>query len=317
MKPIGNILLDFDKAGAEWVIVAYFSQDPTMIEIVEGGRDPHTATGAMISGTSEELVLKEHKAVGKNTDATLLEAIRYKLVPELFDKDYFLPRTMSIRQAGKKGNHGLNYDEGIEGFCLINEVSYDEGAKVWKMYRRAYPGVGRMHKYVQHQLRGTATSAGVVINEARTLTNCFGRKCRFMDAWGPDMFRQAYAFTPQSTVVDILNKAIVLIWDDDSPLMRGTDMRMQTHDSLTLHHRIDNFLDSAALCIKISMDYLNPVMEYHGREFKMATDLKMGLRLGEDDMLEVPLTEDVDLLANRIKTTWGLINEKERINSAA
>ncbi len=316
MTSLGNVFLDFDKAGAEWVVVAYFSQDDNMISILEEGRDPHVATGAMISGMSEALVIKESKAVGHNTDAILVEAIRYKLVPEVFDEGYVLPRTMSVRQSGKKANHGLNYDEGIEGYCLINEVAYDEGSRVWKGYRQAYPGLARMHKNVQRLLGGLETSAGVVINEHRTLTNCFKRKCRFMDAWGPDMFRQAYSFMPQSTVVDILNRGIVTIWLDESILMSATDMRMQTHDSLTIHHEVKNFTDTAELCIKIGLEYLNPTMEYHGREFKIDTDLKIGFRLGEDYMVEVPLIGDVDVLAEELSIAWESINEREGASSS-
>ena len=44
------ILLELDLAGADWVIVAYESQDENMLTIVEEGLDPHASTGSLISG---------------------------------------------------------------------------------------------------------------------------------------------------------------------------------------------------------------------------------------------------------------------------
>src|SRR5215475_10772879 len=105
------LFLNFDKAGAEWVVVAYLSGDERMLDIVKSGRSPHVATGALISGASEQLVQLEHEKVGEANDPYAIEEIRAS-IPELRLGSYFLPRTMSIRQAGKKSNHALNYGEG-------------------------------------------------------------------------------------------------------------------------------------------------------------------------------------------------------------
>ncbi|KKK51561.1 hypothetical protein LCGC14_3113720, partial [marine sediment metagenome] len=117
------IMFEIDKAQAEWVVTAYVSGDAEMIHVVESGQDAHAYTGHKISKLPIEVVLKEGKAVGHETDPILIEKLRRQHMPELFDdtyEDIFLPRIFSIRQAGKKSNHGLNYKIGYWRFALEN-----------------------------------------------------------------------------------------------------------------------------------------------------------------------------------------------------
>ncbi len=43
------ILCEFDKAGAEWVVVAYEAGDQKMIDVVNSSESPHAITGQYIS----------------------------------------------------------------------------------------------------------------------------------------------------------------------------------------------------------------------------------------------------------------------------
>ena len=88
-------------------------------------------------------------------DPIEIERIRRKHFPEFFGDDvYFLPRSMSIRQAGKKGNHGLNYMEGENRFALQNEIDASEAKKIIHYYTRvAYPGINLWWEAVKRQLK--------------------------------------------------------------------------------------------------------------------------------------------------------------------
>ena len=168
-----KIFVNFDKAGAEWVVVAYLSGDARMIDVIESGKSPHLVTGALISGCPEELVLREHKLVGDINDPYQIEELRATL-PDSGNPDYFLPRSMSIRQAGKKSNHALNYDEGYRVFALYNEMEEGDAKKIVDFYKtRAYPGVPLYHEAIRRELK----------NEHRTLVSCFGRKVVLRGAW--------------------------------------------------------------------------------------------------------------------------------------
>src|SRR5215510_138225 len=132
------MMLEFDLAGAEWVVVAYLANDENMIGVVKSGKSPHIVTGSLISGASEDFVLQEHKLVGSHTDPNTIEMLRRQLT---IPPGIFLPRIMSIRQAGKKSNHGLNYNMKYRRFALENEMPEADAEPIVNAYvNKAYPG---------------------------------------------------------------------------------------------------------------------------------------------------------------------------------
>jgi len=149
------------------------------------------------------------------------------------------------------------------------------------------------------------------LRENRTLVNCFGRKRRFLEPWGNDLFKAAYAQLPQSTVVDMVNLGMVSAFKDDSEPFQAASLMQQVHDSLVYCYP-PVFEQMALFCIKQSFEYMSPLCSYSGREFKVKTDLKMGFRLGEDDLVKVKLTEDVDKMVENLKEAWEKINDTSK-----
>ena len=288
-------LVELDKAGAEWVVVAYLSEDANMLAVVQGTDSPHTVTGSLISTAPKEFVEQENKLVGNNTDADEIETLRQKLD---IHEDWYLPRSMSIRQAGKKSNHGLNYDMKYKRFSFENEIPETEGRTLVELYHKSYPGIRRtFHKSIQHQL-----------NEGRTLVNCFGRKRRFMDAWGPTLFDAAYSFIPQSTVFDITRIGMVKFFDDTS--MDTIEVLTQTHDSNLFQIDIKDTQDAAHSIVKIGLDYMNPLCQYNSKEFYIGTTLKVGLDWGS--MEECLLSLDVGQTALALDEVMDTINDRAK-----
>lgn len=272
-----RVLLEFDKAGAEWVVVAYDAGDPQMIAVCENPKlSPHVHTGHLISGAPYDLIEREDKIIGKLTDPVEIEERRREQIPEIYTGGYFVPRIFSIRQGGKKSNHGLNYGMQYKRFALENEMDETESKKIVHAYsHKAYTKLPDWWEGKKEQLR-----------RDRTLTNCFGRKRRFLEQWGPDLFMEAYAFVPQSTIVDIFNLGMPRIYDEQSRDFRSLKIKNQVHDSGVF--QLDIILNregfaSAARCIrKIAFEYLNPELEYGGRKFRIRTDLKIGRHWGDD-----------------------------------
>jgi DNA polymerase I-like protein with 3'-5' exonuclease and polymerase domains len=225
-----------------------------------------------------DIIKKEHKLIGHTSDGDGINDLRFsdlELVAAMRDSGKRWPRTMSLRQCGKKSNHGLNYDETAYGFALINEIEIGEAKPIVDMYHDIYPGIRIWYESVKRQLQ-----------KDRILTNCFGRSVRFLDAWGDKMFKSAYSMLPQSTVVDSLNQGMERIYEDDelcgSKNLNG-DVLAQVHDSVLMQFPIRKLLDRDVferVIHKIS-DFTSPDIHYNNRTFKIATDYKFGLNWGE------------------------------------
>lgn len=267
-----RIIVSFDEAGAEWVVVAYLAADERMIEVCESGKSPHVVTGALMTGLSEELVIKENDLIGHTTDPNEIIELRARL-PEL-SKAKFLPRDMSIRQCGKKSNHGLNYDEEPNMFSLLNAISIDESTKIVYLYKNeVYPGVTLYHNLIRSLLK-----------KNRRLVNCFGRVMVFKGVLDKRAFKAGYAALPQSTVVDLVNEGMIKAYNDNSiPFMKAR-LKIQEHDALYYSYSYNNKKDVEDLYTFITTmktNYLNPLLEYNNRSFRIRAEAYIGLNIGE------------------------------------
>lgn len=283
----GYFLVEVDKRQAEWVVVAYASGDPSMIRILEEGGDVHAHTiylmlkEQMLSHRMpvweeprlKALIKRDHKLVSTLTDPERIRALRLE-DDEIKMLLALLPRAMSGRQLGKKSNHALNYGEGYKMFAFIAEIEEREGKLYHALYHGVYPGVRHWWDAIQNQLR-----------KDRTLTNCFGRKIRFYDAWGEDLFKAAYSSIPQSTVVDGLNEGMCLTYEDAdicSPRGTNVDLLAQVHDSVLFQFPL-SILDRPGEFARVMhriYSNMEPEMEYGGRRFKIWTDMKVGWNWG-------------------------------------
>lgn len=278
----GYVMLDLDKRQAEWVVVAYLSGDARMIQVIEEGADPHARTASLMFGVSEEVIALEAKAVGHSTDPGEVESARKSLLQGARDEleaAPFLIRNMSLRQAGKKSNHGLNYDEGYRTFALQNEIPEADAKRIVALYHQAYPGIRQWHEHIRKQL-----------NRDRTLENCYGRRIKFFDAWGPDLWKAAYSAIPQSTVVDLINEGMAEIYEDRNASMRYIELLMQVHDSIRFQYPLANTKPNGRLerTLDTCFDYLNPELEYGGQTFRIATDLKVGFNGADMVECQIP-----------------------------
>lgn len=291
------IFLEFDLAGAEWVVTAYLSGDANMIEVINSGKSPHIVTGARISSVEEKVVEAENKIVGNNTDPDVILGLREAHFPELLEMHkadtIFLPRSMSIRQMGKKSNHGLNYGMKHRKFALLNEVTETDAMPIVHAYSTvAYPGLQDYWKAIREELR----------TNNRVMYNCFGRKVRLLGEWGHDLFMAAYSFKPQSTVVDTVNDAMCMVYEDEGPLFVQPQLGAQVHDSLMLQHPMyhsdKELIAMTEFCLRVK-EYITPEIEYNGHKFQIKCDLKVGVSWGH--METIRLVDDVTSLSELIR----------------
>jgi DNA polymerase I-like protein with 3'-5' exonuclease and polymerase domains len=311
--------IEKDKRQAEWVVVAYLSGDARMLHVVQNGIDPHLYTGTMMTierlsyelrkEAKEEavaaLVREEHKLIGMRNDEEEIRALRLSN-PRLKPWHPFMPRTMSVRQAGKKANHGLNYDEEYRMFALMNEILENEAKQIITAYHRVYVGIRtQFHEWVKQQLS----------RNDRMLVNCFGRRIRFLDQWGKDLWKSAYSAIPQSTVVDSINQGMCDSYEDESISVKANvDLLAQTHDSVLYQFpkRLLNSPEAWRISQAID-DYISPTMEYNGRSFTIPTDTKVGWNWGGFDpkmnptgMQEIPECHSDREFRSAVKKALGI-----------
>ncbi len=106
------------------------------------------------------------------------------------------------RFIGKTGKHSTNYNASKKSLMVtINtdarknhipiNVSEWKAGKILEVLHEKNPKIRQIfHVEIQNCIR------------SRVLTNPFGRKRIFYERWGDDLFREAYAHIPQSTVAD-------------------------------------------------------------------------------------------------------------------
>lgn len=301
----GYMLVEVDKRQAEWVVVAYNANDPNMIKAIKEGKDVHAYTASLMFDLPLDLIEYENDLIGHSTNTEQIHNLRLNdgLIQKVYSPRWI--RGMSLRQCGKKSNHGLNYDEGYRNFALLNEMEEKDARRIVELYHEIYPGIRKSYEVTKRQLQ-----------KDRTLTNCFGRKVRFMGEWGNDLWKSAYSFVPQSTVVDSLNQGMVLIYND-SLITRAwnVDILAQVHDSILMQVpiKVVNNKESFEAFIHKVNDYTSPTLSYNGNDFKIATDTKIGFNWGGknkvnnvEGMRDLKSYQDViDLLSVREKHESG------------
>jgi len=297
-----SCFVEVDLAQAEWVVTGHLARDAQMLDVIRNDLDPHTRTGALISRAPEAFVLLENDIVGHSTDPVEISNLRRKLPTEFNGvpiAKYFMPRNMSIRQAGKKSNHGLNYNMQYKRFALENGMPENDANTIVNTYRNiAYPGLKTYYDFVANSLR----------KNNRRLTNCYGQSRQFLDKWGNDLLDAAYAFLPQSTVGNITAFAWQAIYND-TDLQKCVDLGAQVHDSILTEHRFTSFSQLADQINSI-VAYLATPFEYFAQRFVIKREVKIGLSWGESAMTLVPIIgrECAVVNARDVEKSWELAN---------
>lgn len=300
----GHFFIEMDKAKAEWVITAYVANEPNMIRAIESGVDVHAYTASRFYNVPVELVLAEDKLLGKTTDEELIQETRTGM-PNLPNTG--LPRSMSLRQAGKKTNHSCNYEIGYREFALQYELPEPEAKRLVESYSQvAYPGLPKWWDRVGNQL-----------TLERRVFNCFGRPFYFYQANSPKLRKDAVSTIPQATSVEVLNRGMVAIYEDSEPYMQPIRLGMQVHDSILWQYPTSD-LQSAAQAIFRTKGHIEPWLTYENRRFKIDTDLSIGMNWGDRGtdnplgMYKVPLTtvDEVHKALQQAVNEWNNVREK-------
>jgi len=277
-------LYNIDLSQAENRIVAYCAPEPNMIAAFESKQDIHKKTAGLLFNKPPEEISDEKGSASIGGGL------------------------LSERDWGKRSNHGLNYDLSYRPAALIWEVQDAEAKFIVDRYHAVYPGVRQYHAWVRAQL-----------GKNRTLINCLGRRRFFTGRWGDELFKEAYAFIPQSTVADIINMR-GLAYVMNNPLFRGAEILNQVHDSLVIQISYEQVpVERHAEMLKRLVDMLQTPLSYRGMTFSIPADTHVGITLNKKKLVGVPINEfstvhdlskELDYIHEKVKASH-FINDLE------
>jgi DNA polymerase-1 len=275
----GKVFIEFDKSQAEWVVVAYVANDPQMIQAIETNIPIHSNTAHLMYNVPIDLVELDDKEIGTSTNAAEIYAKRMNhpelaLALQVAGKKNPWPENMSLRQAGKKANHSLNYGETANTYSLQNQIPLKEAQRQVKLYYNSYPGIPIWHESIKLHLQ-----------RSRFLENCFHRVVEFTEQVGNDLWKSAFSMIPQSTVADVINTGLVKIYNDKT--LTGTDgfdieILGQVHDSVLIQVPVDKIdtIEKYNLLVKKVEEHITPELCYNQHTFTIKTDHKLGFNWG-------------------------------------
>lgn len=172
------------------------------------------------------------------------------------------------RQLGKKSGHAANYGVGPRTFaesCLLDgiDVTEREAGKIIEGYHGVFPGIRRRQKNIRD-----------AVTRKRYLETPLGRRRFFYDRMGDGLFREAYAYAPQSVIPDITNHLMLFLWQDPE-----IEFLLQVHDSILLQVQESKVSEVASLAT--DLDLWHPEIQLPGGKLRIPVDVEVGNSWGE------------------------------------
>lgn len=271
-----KVLIQVDQSGAEALIVSYLCRYGRFRELFLNSIKPHVFVGLHLFKS----------AWGKRFDSQLIDELvklppsllrahpRFKEVSDLIKSSDDWPPSERYYFIAKMVCHASNYGakwptlqgqilEKSEGQIVLTK---QESEQFIRHYHMLFPEIHAWHNDIQQELK----------NNGRMLRNLFGHPRQFNEPWGESLFKQAYAFKPQSTVGQITNYAIV---ESFEAIERGEDWTLNIdilqngHDSVLSQAPEGREMIVAPRIINLLEREL---VNERGEKFKMRSECQIG-----------------------------------------
>jgi len=180
--------------------------------------------------------------------------------------------TDELRKIGKTIRHAASYSAGPTVLANRLGIKINKAKNLMEAYHAINPQLRVWYENIQRELKTT-----------KTLTNLFGRKHRFLDRWGDELFRSAYSYIPQSSIGDLLNKALLSMYDSLDDLLYELHILLQLHDAVYVLCREENVMDT----IKFMRSKMLIPIPFRGEEFYIDVDFKVGDSWGEGKDVDI------------------------------
>lgn len=202
----GKVLLASDLSQAEARVVAYEAGDMRQIRLFEEGWDIHWENSKMLF----DLDFHDPEVVYN---------------PKTLHQDHITGESFThkeLRTIGKTVVHAGNYGMGwmkLQGILLGRGFPFKAAVckDLMGRHSRNNPFIATWQQSIRDEVRTT-----------KTLISSYGRKREFLGRLNDNLYRSAYAFSPQNTVGEILEVAIQKIEDK----VEYVDVLLNVHDEV-------------------------------------------------------------------------------------
>ena len=276
VAPRDKYLISCDLSQAESWVVAFLANEPRMKKALMFG-DIHTETSGAIFFPNE------------------VERHEWKLIPDK-EKEFLCPHCSNIvtevmRYTGKRCNHANSYQMQAPRFVEVYNKESDKPPYATITLSEAV--VYRDLWLAYYNLEAWWDSIEQKIRKDRTLTTPYGRTRTFFgrissDVKDREIFKEATAFAPQSTVADHFNGMVQrelgikgglleIYRQMVVPSQGAIRITNQSHDSCILEVPKSDYRN----CIEQVMDLLYRPVIINGQEVRIPVDGEYGERWGE------------------------------------
>ena len=169
--------------------------------------------------------------------------------------------TKEQRNVGKTIRHARNYSAGPLVLANRLGILLKEAKVLIETDKRVDPSLGMWHLMIQQELK-----------RSRTLTNLLGRKHRFLDRWGDSLFRSSYSYIPQGTIGDLLNHALLKLYNALLLTPYEIIILLQLHDAIYVMVEEENIEET----IKLMRSVMLIPLQHNNEEFTIDVDFKVG-----------------------------------------
>ena len=241
----GYVLVEPDLSQAEARVVAILARDDKLLKMFEYSVDIHRVTSAWILTRAIPLLDDFFKETDSEKCWEIANELNAQMKGMTSDEE---------RQEGKKFRHAGHYDMGKREAASQIGISEAKAAVALTKFHSTNPNIKNVfHREIVDFLN----------RNNRILTNPFGRQRQFLNKWGDDLFKEAYAQIPQSTVSDHVKFA-----------MKRIELRVPYLMILEESH--DSYLGQVPLCIGAQYPFklLDEYKKVNKEEMETPTDFK-------------------------------------------
>lgn len=252
IAPKGRTLIACDLSQAETWIVAWLANEQNMKHFLMQGII-HEATGAAIFHKKIEDVITEERYIGKQNNHA---------------NSYGMKAAQQARVINKRSDQ--------PPYVVVTVKQCKKYQDEW---HNLFPGIHMWHDSTKEQLRRNMT-----------LVTPYGRSRTFFGNWGDELFKQAYAHVPQSTVSDHFHGCVQPELGIEGGLISVLKnictneilLCHDAHDSCMLEVPKENALEIGE---RLRATIRRPLV-VNGEEITIPVDLEIGERWGEMEKIK-------------------------------
>jgi len=241
VPPHNFVFIEGDGSGAEARVVFVLAEDYENLLAMDSKPKIHAKTAAAVFGLDVNTITKD-----------------FPRVPKVGIAYYDL---------GKRMRHAGNYKMGAFRLAQMTHLPFGFCMKALEKFHETNP---QLHEVFHKQIED-------LIKTTRILKTPFGRSRTFYGGWSENLFKEAIAFIPQSTISDLTKFTMWRIVDKLPGYMSDYKFVTEQHDGIlaTVHKDLQNhYIDTFKQTYERPINFLNCSLS---RDFELIVPAEMSV----------------------------------------